>query len=69
MNLRAIIQVVAILTIIFSCTTTKAMAGPRATIKEPTYDAGEIPMLETIEHNFIIENKGDAPLEISVQPC
>lgn len=46
-----------------------AEGGPSAVVAEPMIDAGTVPVGQPIEAEFVIENQGDAPLEIlSVQP-
>lgn len=45
-------------------------SGPSAVVAEPVIDAGELPVGEPAEAEFLIENQGDEPLEIlRVQPA
>ena len=42
-----------------------AQAAPRIVAPEPTYLFSPVVDGTTVEHDFVIENKGDAPLKIS----
>ncbi len=42
-----------------------AQAAPRIVAPEPTYHFSPVVDGTTVEHDFVIENKGDAPLKIS----
>lgn len=43
---------------------------PKAVIPQPIADLAPVPKGETIKHDFVIKNEGDAPLEItSVRPA
>lgn len=44
--------------------TPASTSKPQAVYPETTFDFGKIMEGEQIKHDFIIENKGDAPLEI-----
>lgn len=45
-------------------------SGPSVLVAEPVINAGTVPVGEPIEAEFVIENQGDAPLEIlRVQPA
>ena len=47
-----------------------AGTGPRIFCDEPEYQFGEKPNTGVVEHVFIVENKGDAPLHVgSVRAC
>lgn len=53
-----------------SITAEAASGAPSAAVAEPMIDAGELPVGEPIEAEFLIQNRGDARLEISrVQPA
>ena len=38
---------------------------PKAVVAEPVHEAGTVPTGQTVVHDFVIENQGDAPLEIT----
>ena len=42
-----------------------AAAAGRAVFVEPTWDAGEVELGTVIEHDFVVKNEGDAPVEIT----
>jgi len=44
---------------------TFAASGPKAVAVEPIKDVGTVPKGETVAHEFVIKNDGDAPLEIT----
>jgi hypothetical protein len=47
-----------------------AEGGPSAVVADPVFDAGTLPVGQPIEADFVIQNQGDAPLEITqVQPA
>ena len=41
-----------------------AFAAPELTVPEATYNFGTIPQGKKVNHNFVIRNSGDAPLQI-----
>ena len=41
-----------------------AFAAPELTVVEGTYNFGTIPQGKKVQHNFVIRNSGDAPLQI-----
>ena len=41
-----------------------AFAAPELTVAEGNYNFGTIPQGKKVEHNFVIRNSGDAPLQI-----
>jgi hypothetical protein len=41
-----------------------AQAGPKIEVEKPNYEFGTIYQEETVEHEFVLENRGDAPLKI-----
>ncbi len=43
--------------------------GPRLTISETTYDAGELPQGKPLAHEFVLKNVGDGNLTYKVKPC
>ena len=50
--------------------TVEAAAKPRAVVAQPIHDAGVVPTGEDVTHDFVIENQGEAPLEITdVRPA
>lgn len=42
-----------------------AEGGPSAVVADPVFDAGTLPVGQPIEAEFVIQNQGDAPLEIT----
>jgi hypothetical protein len=45
------------------------LRGPRLYIEEKIFDFGKVNAGEVLQHDFVVSNKGDAPLEIgSVKP-
>lgn len=45
-------------------------AEPKAVVAEPVHEAGTVPTGKKIAHDFVVENQGEAPLEItSVRPA
>lgn len=47
-----------------------AAGKPKVAVPEPVFDAGTVPTGQEIVHDFVIENQGDAPLEITdVRPA
>lgn len=46
-----------------------AGTGPRIHCKEPAYQFGDMSNTGVVEHVFLIENKGDAPLHVNVRAC
>jgi hypothetical protein len=47
-----------------------AAGGPKAVAAEPIADVGTVPKGEKIVHDFVIQNQGDAPLQITeVRPA
>jgi hypothetical protein len=43
---------------------TSAFAAPELSVVEGTYNFGTIPQGKKVQHNFVIRNTGDAPLQI-----
>ncbi len=46
-------------------TAADAQAAPRIVAPEPTYHFSPVVDGTTVEHDFVIENRGEAPLKIS----
>ncbi len=42
-----------------------AVAAAKAVFVEPTWDAGEVELGKVIEHDFIVRNEGDRPVQIT----
>lgn len=71
----AILALITVLTVgipVFASTPqeTEIAAGPNAVVQEPIHEAGKVVRGDDIVHDFVIENQGDAPLNITdVRPA
>lgn len=71
MNRHLKSAILALCAVLLVATTLLAQAGqPKAVPVEPIKDFGVVPKGETIVHDFVIRNEGDAPLQITdVRPA
>jgi copper(I)-binding protein len=56
------LSVLALLTSLFQVTA--AFAAPELTVVDANFNFGTIPQGKKVQHNFVIRNSGDAPLQI-----
>lgn len=49
---------------LFITTATTAFAAPAISVDRPVFDFGTVPQGKKVDHQFVLKNKGDAPLTI-----
>lgn len=60
--MKIVLSVLALLGFLFSAAA--AFAAPELSVSEPNYNFGTVAQGKKVQHNFVIKNSGDAPLQI-----